>query len=250
MPVQRVDDMLILMKKALIAAIFLLTLTACAGNRYYAVDEAGGGGYYIGDSPASIVSYPGVYAPLFAYGLSPWWGYSYYSPYFYPHFYYVTLSPWPHYAPWPYYAPWRHYSYWHVGLPYGYPPYRGFRYQHPGYYPPGDGMAGAPSTGNAGPPSTGPGADRLRMLDERSLQRELRRTGMPAGQAWNSPAAGRSAAPPAGTAGPSGSFRNHAPGSRPFGAPSAPAPGVGNSPSRSGTATGAVSRRNPRLHDQ
>jgi hypothetical protein len=245
--------MLVLMNRALISAIFVLMLSACAGNRYYAVEEAGSGQYYIGETPASIVRYPGVYAPLFAYGLSPWWGYSYYSPYFYPHYYYVTLSPWPHYAPWPYYAPWRHYSYWNAGLPHGYPPYRGFRYHHPGSYPgyhPGDEMAVIPSTGNFGPPSTVPNAERLRMLDDRSLQRELRRTGTPAGQAWNSPTVRRSMAPPAvGAAAPSGSIRSHDPGSRSFGSPSAPG-AVRHSSSRSGTPAGAVSRRNPRRHDQ
>lgn len=241
--------MLYSMNKVLIAATVVLMLSACAGNRYYAVEEAGSGQYYIGETPASIVHYPAAYVPLFDYGLSPWWGYSYYSPYFYPHYFSVSYSPWPYYAPWPYY------SYWPVAHPYGYPPYPRHRYHHPGYLPghhPGDEMTGMPGTGAYGPPYRSPvgSAERLRMLDDRSLQRELRRSGAPAGQAWNSPTVRRSMAPPAaGRAAPPGSIRSHAPGSRSYGSPSGPA-AVGHSSSRSGTGAGTVSRRNPRRHDQ
>jgi hypothetical protein len=249
MPDLRGNDMLASMRIAFAAAIAALMLSACAGNRYHAVEEAGGGQYYIGASPPTVVRYPAARTPLFAYGLSPWWGYSYYSPYFYPHYFSVSYSPWPYYASWPYY------SYWPVAPLYGYPPYRRHASYHPGYHPgspPADEGAGMPSTGNYGPPPTLPlrNAGRLQTVDDRSLQREMQRSGARAGQAWNSSAVGRSMAPPASaTTAPPGSIRIRNPGSRSYGSPSAQTAG-GHSSSRSGTGSGAVSRRNPRRHDQ
>lgn len=248
MPASRMNDMLIPMNRALVAAVAALVLSACAGNRYYPVEEAGGSHYYIGESPATMVYGRSAHTPLFHYGLSPWWGYSYYSPYFYPYYFSVSYAPWPYYDPWPYY------SYWPVAHAYWYPPYRRYRH-HPGRYPgyhPGDEMAGMPSTGAYGPPSTAPmrNAERLRMLDDRSLQRELRRSGTPAGQAWNSPTVRRSVAPPpSGATAPRGSIRGDARGSRSYGLPSALSAG-GHSAPRSGTGDGTVSRHNPRRHDQ
>lgn len=235
--------MLYSMNKVLIAATVVLMLSACAGNRYYAVEEAGGGQYYIGESPASIVYYPAAHAPLLVYGVSPWWGYSYYSPYFYPHYFSVSYLPWPYYAYWP------------VTHRYGYAPYGRHHDHRPGYYPgyhPGDEMPGMPSAGNYGPPATVPlrNAEHLRMLDDRSLRRELRRSGTPVGQAWNAPTARRSmATPPSAATAPPGSIRGQAPGTRSYGSPSARA-SSGHSASRARSNPGAVSRRNPRRHDQ
>jgi hypothetical protein len=245
----RMNDMLIAMNRALLAAVAVLVLSACAGNRYYPVEEAGSGRYYLGESPA-IISYRSVnHAPLLLYGLSPWWGYSYYSPFFYPHYFSVSYSPWPYYAPWPYYG------YWPVGHSYWHPPYHHYRYGHPGRYPghdPGDEMAGMPPPGAYVPPVTPPppSAERLRMLDDLTLQREARRSVTPAGRAWNSPTVGRSVAPqPSVRAAPPGSLRGPAPGGRSLGLPSGPTVG-GQPASRSGARQGTVSRHNPRRHDQ
>lgn len=245
----RMSDMLDSMNRAVFAAIAVLVLSACAGNRYYPVEEAGGGSYYLGESPATIAYRTAAYTPLFHYGLTPWWGYSYYSPYFYPHYFSVSYAPWPYYGTWPYY------SYWPVAHSYWYPPYRSYRYGHPGHHPgyqPGDDMAGMPPAGAFVPPSTAPlaPAERMRMLDQRSLQREMRRSPTPAGQAWNSPTVGRSVAPPApvGTA-PRGPIGGDARGSGSYGFPSAPSAG-GHAASRIGASPGAVSRHRPRRHDQ
>jgi hypothetical protein len=76
-----------MMKKALIAAVALLVLGACASSRYEPVYGAGGGYYYIAESPPTVRyyrHYRAPHLPLYTYGISPWWGYTYYSPYFYP----------------------------------------------------------------------------------------------------------------------------------------------------------------------
>jgi hypothetical protein len=76
-------------------------LTACATSRYVAVQPEGAGGYYIAQSPAvsnQLRREAGYYSPFYAYGLYPWWGYSYYSPNFYPHYFSLSYPSWPCYG--------------------------------------------------------------------------------------------------------------------------------------------------------
>jgi hypothetical protein len=105
--------------KAIIALMSLAFLTACA-TPYYPVYSGNPGDYYIADSETTAYydPYAAVYegsepGSLRHLGMSPWWGYSYYSPYFYPH----------HFSVW---YPRSYYDYgWSSGYyPYWCPPYR------------------------------------------------------------------------------------------------------------------------------
>jgi hypothetical protein len=117
------------MMKTVLLILASALLTACAGSRYAAVQPAGGGAYYIAQTPpvSNQMRYEaGYYSPFYAYGLYPWWSYTYFSPNFYPH--YFTLS----YPTWPYYGGghggW-YGGYGHGGHPYGFASH--------GDYPPG-----------------------------------------------------------------------------------------------------------------
>jgi hypothetical protein len=75
-------------------------LTGCASSSYVAVQSAGGGDYYIAQTPGASnqMRYEaGYYSPFYAYGLYPWWSYTYYSPNFYPHYFSVSYPSWPYY---------------------------------------------------------------------------------------------------------------------------------------------------------
>lgn len=212
--------MLEMMKRALLAAIAVLLLSACAGTRYYPVEGTGAGRYYLADTPTSIVHYPATEASLFVYGLSPWWGYSYYSPYYYPYYFGVSYASWPYYSPWPYH------SHWYGARSFWYPPYRYRHHRHPGHRP-GDGATVAPPPVFTGPPAGVPvrGGQRLRVMDDRGLQRESRAGAAPAASGPRARGAGS------------------------WGAPAEPAAG-GSFPARSEPGPGPVSRRHPRKHDQ
>lgn len=204
--------MLVLMKRTLFAVAAMLILGACASDRYYSAGGAGSGDYYIAETPASIVHYQAAYSPLLAYGMSPWWGYSYYSPYYYPHYFSVWYAPWPYYEHWPYYPSW------YAGQPGCCPPYRHHRH-HRGFVP-GTGEPGAPPATLPGFPVGMPAMseERRRILDDRSLRRELRYGGATA---------------------PMGSF-------------SRPSASMGSIRSAPGgrTSAGMASGRNPDRHDQ
>lgn len=77
--------------KAIIALFLLALLTGCA-TPYYPVYSGNPGDYYIPESETTAYydPYAAVYegsepGSLGYIGMAPWWGYSYYSPYFYPH---------------------------------------------------------------------------------------------------------------------------------------------------------------------
>ena len=77
--------------KAIIALFLLALLTGCA-TPYYPVYSGNPGDYYISESETTAYydPYAAVYegsepGSLGYIGMAPWWGYSYYSPYFYPH---------------------------------------------------------------------------------------------------------------------------------------------------------------------
>lgn len=76
-------------------------LTACATSRYVPVQSAGGGAYYVAQSPSvsnQLRREAGYYSPFYAYGQYPWWGYSYFSPNFYPHYFSLSYPSWPYYS--------------------------------------------------------------------------------------------------------------------------------------------------------
>jgi hypothetical protein len=231
-----------MMNRILTAAAALMLLSACASDRFYPA-ETGDGRYYLGDYPSSAVHHRAAYSPLFAYGVYPWWGYTYYSPYFYPHFFSVRYTPWPYYYAWPgtYYG----YADW----AYGYLPYRRHRHYHPGYHP-GVSLPVAPSPGIPVPPVGLPGGarERMRMLDDRSLQREMRYGSMPAAQRGISGSASRPGTPAASIGSrSSGAVRGMNPG---FSGMRSGA-SIGSSPATSGrSGPGPVSRRAPGLRDQ
>lgn len=95
-----------MMDKVLTSVVALFILGACASYTYDRRFEAAGGGYYIAASPPSVSYYDAPYRSLYGYGITPWWGYVYHSPYFYPHEFHVWYTPWPYYTAWPYYSPW------------------------------------------------------------------------------------------------------------------------------------------------
>ena len=79
-----------------------LLLAACAGPTYYPAQASGEGGYYIARSPgASVVALhdaASAYSTFPVYGIYPWWSYSYYSPYLYPHHFSIWQPGWPWYG--------------------------------------------------------------------------------------------------------------------------------------------------------
>lgn len=216
-----------MMKNALTAVIALFILGACVSYQHERRFGADGGGYYIAESPPSVSYYYAPYGALYGYGITPWWGYAYHSPYFYPHDFHVWYAPWPYYAAWPYYSPW----------------YAAHFHRYPHYLPPpghdGGGRApGAPLPDYSGTPVVPPAGVRgpWRVADERDRSGEPRygrpNPGMPASPrtARSFPAGGSLQAPVGraslvprvntGIAAPPGSI----------GAPSAPAVGGRASP--------------------
>jgi len=111
-----------------LAAIVLLGLITACATPYYPVYDSGEGGYYIAETESSDTYYGGGssyygggLSSLNYIGVNPWWGFTYYSPYFYPHHFSVWYPPWPH----SYYG-------WYGGYnPYWCPPYRMHRYTGP-----------------------------------------------------------------------------------------------------------------------
>jgi hypothetical protein len=137
------------MMKPFLAMIAAVLLTACAGPTYYPVQPSGEGGYYVARSPAArtVASYEVAYAysALPTYGIYPWWGYSYYSPYFYPHHFSIWQPGWPYYA--------GGYWAWHGGYPYGFPHWDRHTHAGPQRHPP---VPGAPGNGLPNPPNPAP----------------------------------------------------------------------------------------------
>lgn len=139
-----------MMKTALLILACAL-LTACASSRYVAVQPAGGGGYYIAQTPpvSNQMRYQaGYYSPFYAYGLYPWWSYTYFSPNFYPHYFALSYPTWPYYG--------GGFGGWYGGYGYGY----GYGFGgHPygfashGDYPPGLLPARTPVVPAAVPPA-------------------------------------------------------------------------------------------------
>lgn len=237
-----------MMTKFLIAAAALLVLGACASSRYEPAYGAGGGYYFIGESTPSVRYYYVPRVPLDSYGISPWWGYSYYSPYFYPHHFYVRYTPWPYYAGWPYYPPL------YAGHRYGHPPYWRYPVHHPGDDP-GEGGTGTPFPGYSGPPAGTPvvNPELWRLVDERSLRREMRYSASPAGLSPGANATRSFPAPASAQAPTAAGQRGLSPGAAAargsFRMPSTPT--AGSRPVTSGRASpGRVSRHSPALHDQ
>ena len=77
--------------------IVALYLAGCAGPRYQAVQPTAEGGYFIASSAAHTVHHDARYYGAFqAYGIYPWWAYTYYSPNFYPHYFSVWYPTWPY----------------------------------------------------------------------------------------------------------------------------------------------------------
>ena len=212
-----------MMKTFLTAVVALFLLGACASNPPNRLFDSGGARYYIAESPPSVSYYYAPYWSLYGYGITPWWGYAYYSPYFYPHDFHVWYAPWPYYAAWPSYSPWyagtlhRHPAYWRHAPPYA--------HDRGGHGP------GAPLPDYSGTPVVPPaeGGGRWRLADERGLPGEPRYTrpgaGLPAsmGAARSFPARTPSQAPaPVGRAAMSPRITVPA---RSLGAPSGPAIG-------------------------
>lgn len=97
MPVQRRNGTLTRKMKYLTTIIVALMLAACAGPRYHSVQPAAGGDYFVASSAVHTVHYDARYYGAFqAYGIYPWWEYTYYSPNFYPHYFAVWYPPWPY----------------------------------------------------------------------------------------------------------------------------------------------------------
>jgi hypothetical protein len=103
------------MMKIVLLLLACALLNACASSRYVSVQSAGGGGYYIAQTPPvsnQLRFETGYYSPFYAYGLYPWWGYTYYSPNFYPHYFALSYPTWPYYG--------GGYEGWYGGYPYGF----------------------------------------------------------------------------------------------------------------------------------
>jgi len=170
--------------KSLLASLALLLLTACAGEPYQRVSAPGDGSYYLASTPADrVYAYPPNNA-MSSWGWYPWWGYSYYSPNFYPHYFPLYVSPWYGFGD-PWYPGFAQHPYWP-------PPHHGYRYVAPGV---GAVVAPAPPIASVPAPPAGEirvPAERGRRFEERALQREFRQ-----GQAYRSqpPAAGREVTP-------------------------------------------------------
>lgn len=144
------------------------SLAACTGPTYYPAQPSGEGSYYIARSPGAsrVTSYDVAYgySAFAAYGIYPWWGYSYYSPYFYPHHFSIWQPGWPC-CPDPYWA-------WHGGYPRGFWPAghggHGWPPRHPVTDAPGVAAPGIP----AEPSAAGPGPGHAALSRELHLERE------------------------------------------------------------------------------
>jgi hypothetical protein len=141
----------------LLALIIGILLAACAGPTYYPAQPSGEGSYYIARSPGAttITPYDAAYgfSSFPAYGIYPWWSYSYYSPYFYPHYFSIWQPGWPYDAG----------GHWvrHGGNPHGFN--HGGRHAHdwPQRYRPVPATAWAESPIPSAPPTAvGPGPGR------------------------------------------------------------------------------------------
>ncbi len=117
--------------KAIFALMSLVLLVACA-TPYYPVYSGNPGDYYIAESETAAYydPYTAVYedsepGSLRYLGMQPWWGYTYYSPYFYPH----------HFSVW---YPRSRFGYdWYSGYyPYWCPPHRYVAARRPVTSPP------------------------------------------------------------------------------------------------------------------
>ena len=94
-------DILISKMKTFLVPIACGLLAACAGSSYRVVQSGPEGNYLVAQTPSEIryLRYDsGFYGPLRAYGIYPWWNYSYYSPNFYPHYFTLWHPNWPDYA--------------------------------------------------------------------------------------------------------------------------------------------------------
>jgi len=163
------------MMKILMAMIVGLLLAACAGPRYYPAQSSGEGSYYIARSTGATTIYAldGRYGySLFpAYGIYPWWTYSYYSPYFYPHHFAVWQPGWPYYTD--------GYWGWYGGYVEGYPIWS----HHPHWPPqPSPVMPEAPTIGLPLRPAP-PRQAAERMAGQPALYRQAARQGGPRWQA-------------------------------------------------------------------
>ena len=96
--------------KRLLGLLSLALLTACAGYSYPVQD--GGDGVYYAASPPNVTYVKVPYSPARFYAM-PYW--TYYSPYFYPHYFSIATAP----SIEPYY---RSSNYWARNRPYYLPP--------------------------------------------------------------------------------------------------------------------------------
>jgi hypothetical protein len=71
-------------KAVLAIALLSLLLGACA-TPYYPVYVNDSGDYYVAEKESSGAYYGSGSSSLYHIGMYPWWEFSYYSPYFYPH---------------------------------------------------------------------------------------------------------------------------------------------------------------------
>ena len=156
----------------LLALIIGILLAACAGPTYYPAQPSGEGSYYIARSPGAttITPYDAAYGYGFVpvYGIYPWWSYSYYSPYFYPHHFSVWQAGWPYYAGgyWP----------WNGSYPYGYSLWGHHFHRPPQRYPPvPDAPGSASPIRPTAPPVTGPAATPRDLYGDRARWRDARR---------------------------------------------------------------------------
>ena len=101
------------------AAILLLFILAACASPYQPVYVSSKGDYYIVERETVSTIYPGPTVALAGAGLYPWWSsayfyghppslFTYYSPYFYPHYFSVWSPLWQpnHYGWYGAYSPW------------------------------------------------------------------------------------------------------------------------------------------------
>lgn len=101
------------------AAILLLFMLAACATPYQPVYVSNQSDYYIFERETVSTNYPGLTVPLAGVGMYPWWSstyfygyppslYTYYSPYFYPHYFTVGSPLWQpnHYGRYGAYSPW------------------------------------------------------------------------------------------------------------------------------------------------
>ena len=81
-----------IVKATLAIALLTLLLGACA-TPYYPVYTNDSGDYYVAEKGSSGAYYGSGSSSLYHIGMYPWWEFSYYSPYFYPHYFSVWHPP-------------------------------------------------------------------------------------------------------------------------------------------------------------